>query len=216
MDLNRDGRVTPDEIEGSRERLKAMGGNFDLNGDGNTTICGPQGRGANLAPAGTPEPSQNHYNMLLVGLLLGAMAVSQFLAWIYARRCLANGHSEIDKAHRETASKTTIMLVVITLMVWPGLSYKDTPVAGVYQMIAQNLKPRDSSGQGILAPQAYKNKSEQKESKELYGLLHRTTMAVILAMLSGLAAGALVKSQGSKMRGERAPYRPPSGPFQNH
>lgn len=39
MDLNRDGRVTPKEIEGSKERLNAMGGNFDLNGDGRTTIC---------------------------------------------------------------------------------------------------------------------------------------------------------------------------------
>lgn len=39
MDLNRDGRITPNEIQESRERLKAMGGNFDLNGDGNTTIC---------------------------------------------------------------------------------------------------------------------------------------------------------------------------------
>ena len=39
MDLNRDGRITPEEIEASRERLKAMGGNFDLNGDGRTTIC---------------------------------------------------------------------------------------------------------------------------------------------------------------------------------
>lgn len=39
MDLNRDGRITPDEIEASRARLKAMGGNYDLNGDGRVTIC---------------------------------------------------------------------------------------------------------------------------------------------------------------------------------
>jgi len=39
MDLNRDGRVTPDEIQGSRARLNAMGGNFDINGDGRTTVC---------------------------------------------------------------------------------------------------------------------------------------------------------------------------------
>lgn len=154
--------------------------------------------------------------MLLIGILLGVMAISQLVAWIYARRCVVNGHSEIDKAHRETASNTTIMLVMITLMVWPGLNYQHTPVAGVYLAIAQNLKPRDSSGQGWLAPQAYKNASERKASKEMYGLLHRATMAVILAMLSGLAAGALVKSQGSKMRGERPAYRPPSGPFQDH
>jgi len=39
MDLNRDGRVTPQEIEGSRERLQAMGGNYDFNHDGRTTVC---------------------------------------------------------------------------------------------------------------------------------------------------------------------------------
>jgi hypothetical protein len=39
MDLNRDGRVSPKEIEESRQRLNALGGNYDLNGDGNTTIC---------------------------------------------------------------------------------------------------------------------------------------------------------------------------------
>ena len=39
MDLNRDGRVTPDEITGSKERLQAMGGNYDFNKDGHTTIC---------------------------------------------------------------------------------------------------------------------------------------------------------------------------------
>ncbi len=39
MDLNRDGRITPKEIQESRQRLNAMGGNFDLNGDGRTTIC---------------------------------------------------------------------------------------------------------------------------------------------------------------------------------
>lgn len=39
MDLNRDGRVTPQEIEGSRERLMSMGGNYDFNNDGRTTIC---------------------------------------------------------------------------------------------------------------------------------------------------------------------------------
>jgi hypothetical protein len=39
MDLNRDGRVSPQEIEGSRARLNSMGGNFDVNGDGRTTVC---------------------------------------------------------------------------------------------------------------------------------------------------------------------------------
>jgi len=34
MDLNRDGRVDRNEIEGSRRRLMSMGGNFDFNGDG--------------------------------------------------------------------------------------------------------------------------------------------------------------------------------------
>ena len=36
-DLNRDGRVTPQEIEGSQERLQAMGGNYDFNHDGRTS-----------------------------------------------------------------------------------------------------------------------------------------------------------------------------------
>jgi hypothetical protein len=39
MDLNRDGRITPQEIEESRARLNAMGGNYDVNGDGRTTVC---------------------------------------------------------------------------------------------------------------------------------------------------------------------------------
>jgi len=39
MDLNRDGRVSPQEIEGSQQRLQSMGGNFDLNHDGRTSVC---------------------------------------------------------------------------------------------------------------------------------------------------------------------------------
>lgn len=39
FDLNRDGRITPQEIEGSRERLMSMGGNFDHDGNGNVSIC---------------------------------------------------------------------------------------------------------------------------------------------------------------------------------
>lgn len=39
MDLNRDGRITPQEIEESRARLNSMSGNYDINGDGKTTIC---------------------------------------------------------------------------------------------------------------------------------------------------------------------------------
>ena len=39
MDLNRDGKITPQEIQESRQRLNAMGGNFDLNGDGKVTFC---------------------------------------------------------------------------------------------------------------------------------------------------------------------------------
>ncbi len=39
MDLNRDGKITPKEIQESRQRLNAMGGNFDLNGDGKVSLC---------------------------------------------------------------------------------------------------------------------------------------------------------------------------------
>ena len=38
MDLNRDGRVDRNEIEGSRRRLMSMGGNYDFNGDGNVGL----------------------------------------------------------------------------------------------------------------------------------------------------------------------------------
>ncbi|MBM3462142.1 MAG: hypothetical protein FJX76_08590 [Armatimonadetes bacterium] len=39
FDQNRDGRISNQEIKESNERLKAFGGNYDLNGDGHTTIC---------------------------------------------------------------------------------------------------------------------------------------------------------------------------------
>ena len=39
FDLNRDGRVTPAEIEQSRERLNSFGGNFDHDGDGRVSFC---------------------------------------------------------------------------------------------------------------------------------------------------------------------------------
>lgn len=39
FDFNRDGRVTPDEIERSRQSLNAAGGNYDLNGDGRVSPC---------------------------------------------------------------------------------------------------------------------------------------------------------------------------------
>lgn len=39
FDLNRDGRVTPDEIEQSRQRLNSFGGNYDQNGDGHVSFC---------------------------------------------------------------------------------------------------------------------------------------------------------------------------------
>lgn len=46
MDLNRDGRISPQEIEKSRNLLNAFNGNFDINGDGRTTPCEQmQGRG---------------------------------------------------------------------------------------------------------------------------------------------------------------------------
>lgn len=38
MDLNRDGNVSKEEIEGSRRRLMSMGGNYDFNGDGNVGL----------------------------------------------------------------------------------------------------------------------------------------------------------------------------------
>lgn len=38
MDLNHDGRITRSDLQGSRDRLRAMGGNFDLNRDGKTTL----------------------------------------------------------------------------------------------------------------------------------------------------------------------------------
>lgn len=39
FDLNRDGRITNEEIEASRDRLKAFGGNYDFNNDGQVSFC---------------------------------------------------------------------------------------------------------------------------------------------------------------------------------
>lgn len=39
FDLNHDGKIDDKEVQGSNERLKAFGGNYDLNGDGKTTMC---------------------------------------------------------------------------------------------------------------------------------------------------------------------------------
>lgn len=39
FDINRDGKVTNEEIEESNARLKAFGGNYDANGDGKTSFC---------------------------------------------------------------------------------------------------------------------------------------------------------------------------------
>lgn len=37
MDLNHDGKITRSDLQGTKARLKAMGGNFDLNNDGKTS-----------------------------------------------------------------------------------------------------------------------------------------------------------------------------------
>lgn len=39
FDLNKDGKIDDKEIQGSNDRLKAFGGNYDLNSDGKTTLC---------------------------------------------------------------------------------------------------------------------------------------------------------------------------------
>lgn len=39
FDLNHDGRVDNKEVEASNKRLKAFGGNYDLNADGHVTPC---------------------------------------------------------------------------------------------------------------------------------------------------------------------------------
>lgn len=39
FDFNRNGKIDRQEIERSREALKAFGGNYDLNGDGRTSLC---------------------------------------------------------------------------------------------------------------------------------------------------------------------------------
>jgi len=39
MDLNHDGRVDNREIEQTNQRMKAFGGNYDLNGDGKVNFC---------------------------------------------------------------------------------------------------------------------------------------------------------------------------------
>jgi EF hand len=39
FDLNHDGKISASEIRESNERLKAFGGNYDLNGDGKVTPC---------------------------------------------------------------------------------------------------------------------------------------------------------------------------------
>lgn len=39
FDLNRDGRIDDREVQESNERLKAFGGNYDLNGDGRVNFC---------------------------------------------------------------------------------------------------------------------------------------------------------------------------------
>lgn len=39
FDLNRDGKVDTHEMEESNQRLKAFGGNYDMNGDGKVNFC---------------------------------------------------------------------------------------------------------------------------------------------------------------------------------
>lgn len=39
FDLNHDGQIDDKEVQGSNERLKAFGGNYDLNGDGKVNLC---------------------------------------------------------------------------------------------------------------------------------------------------------------------------------
>ncbi|MEW6283159.1 MAG: hypothetical protein AB1758_31400, partial [Candidatus Eremiobacterota bacterium] len=39
FDLNRDGKLSGKEIEESRDRLKAFGGNYDFNNDGKVNFC---------------------------------------------------------------------------------------------------------------------------------------------------------------------------------
>lgn len=39
FDLNKDGKITNDEIEQSRDRLKAFGGDYDFNADGKVSFC---------------------------------------------------------------------------------------------------------------------------------------------------------------------------------
>lgn len=56
FDLNRDGRITPNEIEQSRDRLKAFGGNYDFNNDGQVSFCERiKGRGLNKQMQGVDQ-----------------------------------------------------------------------------------------------------------------------------------------------------------------
>jgi hypothetical protein len=144
------------------------------------------------------------------------MAIGQLLAWIYARKCVSDGHSEIDKAHRETASTITIGVVTLALLAWPTVWHKAPLIEGVHQTLAQNIKPRDSTGRGWLPAQTYKTPQEAKTSRQVFATMHRALLSILLGLLSGVAAGALVKALGPAMRGDRPAYRPRSGPFQNN
>lgn len=153
--------------------------------------------------------------MLLLGLILGLVAINQVLSLLYAQKLKSNGHIDVERAYRGAASNSTVLMVLLTLFLWPSPWHREPPFEGVYSVVSQNLKPRDSQGRGWLAPQKYKTKLEYTESQELYSMVHKTLMAAVMATLLGMLAGALTRVFAANVDTGRPPHRPPSGPFQS-
>ena len=152
--------------------------------------------------------------MVLLGVILGVMAVIQLLAIVYAKRLRSRGNSDVERRHRDTAATSTVLCVVLILLLWPSPWYKEPPLNGFYTVVAQNLKPRDKQGHGWLAPQVYQDKSDLQMAQYMLSTVHKTLIGAILASLLGVAAGALT-TVWAKMSPPRPAYRPPSGPFQS-
>lgn len=151
--------------------------------------------------------------VLLAGIVLGVMLLSQVFSLVYAQQVHAKSGGDIERIHRDAAINCTVVLMMAALLMSPIPWYKQAPIKGVYNWVSQNLKPRDKKGHGWLDPQSYANKKEEKAAKWMYSTIHKTLVAALLSGVVGVMGGALTKAFEKQLKGSSSSqFQPPAGP----
>ena len=70
--------------------------------------------------------------VLLAGIVLGVVLLSQVFSLVYAQQVHAKNGGDIERIHRDAAINCTVVLMMAALLMSPIPWYKQAPIKGVY------------------------------------------------------------------------------------